>query len=545
MQNKIQESKYSIYYLLIIICSFFLFSCSSKEFQQQEITSGSSSPVFGDAFITAIGSDVSFMNPILASDTPSGSVNAMIFNGLIKYDENFNLTCDLAESFDVSDDGLIITFNLRKNVKWHDGQPFTAKDVKFTYDVLVDTNTKTPYSSSFMLVKELKIIDDYTVKVYYDRPFAPNLESWGMSIVPEHVFRGHDFNDAPANRRPVGTGPYKFESWQTDQKIVLAANPDYFEGMPYISKYIIRVIPDSSVQFLELRNESLDSISLTPDQWHAYESFFKHYDKYRHPVFTFTFLGFNRLRKPFDNKEFQKAVELAINKKDVIDGVLLGTGIEINGIYPPQSWAYKEQPKSEYNPEKAVEILSSLGFKDINNDGYLEYNGKHFEFTITTNQGSKQRELSAQIIQQHLKKIGIKVNVRIIEFSTFINQYIAKRDFDAVIIGWSTTFDPDQYSLWHSQQTAPRQYNFLSYNNPEADKLFEEARTTFDIEKRKKMYHEIQDIMYEDPPCIFLYCPDSLSALHKRFRGVKDAPIGVGYNFIEWWTPRSEIKYSF
>ena len=141
-------------------------------------------------------------------------------------------------------------------------------------------------------------------------------------------------------------------------------------------------------------------------------------------------------------------------------------------------------------------MLSDLGFKDIDGDGYLEYNGKPFGFTITTNQGNKQRELTAEIIQQQLKKIGLKANIRIIEFGTFINQYIANRDFDAVIIGWSTTPDPDQYSLWHSKLTAPRQYNFLSYDNPEVDKLLEDARSTFDAKKRKRMYYEIQEIMY-------------------------------------------------
>jgi peptide/nickel transport system substrate-binding protein len=226
--------------------------------------------------------------------------------------------------------------------------------------------------------------------------------------------------------------------------------------------------------------------------------------------------------------------------------VLLGSAKEASGPYPPQSWAYNPNiAPSEYNFEKAAVIFKELGFKDIDGDGFMEYNGKPFEFTITTNQGNKQRELSAQIIQSHLKKAGLRVNIRIIEFSSFVNQYIAKREFDAVIMGWSLSVDPDQYDLWHSKKTAPREYNFLSYDNAQVDELYEKARRVFDIEKRKEMYYKIQEIMAQDPPCVFLYYPESLSAVHKRFKGIKPAPAGIGYNFIEWWVPKQFQKYAF
>lgn len=532
---------------LIFLALLFFCACSQDFSEKNKYESVQDiRPVYGDAFIIANLSDASYLNPILASDSATSVINSKIFNGLIKYDKDLKIVGDLAESFEIKNNGLTILFNLRKNVKWHDGMPFTAQDVKFTYEVLVDSNTKTPYSSNFSLIKELKIIDDYTIEVIYSEPFAPNLERWGMSIIPKHIYEGQDVNNSPANRNPVGTGPYKFKSWQADQKIVLEANPDYFEGKPYINRFIVQVVPDQAVQFLELRNQSLDSVTLTPDQWDAYDSFFKHYNKYRESIFSFTYLGFNRKIEPFNDKNFIKAIQYAIDKKDIIEGVLLGTGKEAVGPYPPQSWAYNPNLEfSEYNLKKALEMLHEIGFKDLNNDGYLEYKGKPFEFTITTNQGNKQRELSAQIIQEHLKKIGIKVNIRIIEFSTFVNQYIAEREFEAVIMGWNLTLDPDQYSLWHSAQTAPREYNFLSYNNPRVDELYEKARVIFDQEERKKMYYEIQEIMVEDPPCIFLYFPDSLTALHKRFQGVKPAPAGIGYNFIEWWVPKDLTKYNF
>jgi peptide/nickel transport system substrate-binding protein len=532
--------------LLFVLCTFLFFSCSPEKNDNQNVSSGGSVPVYGDAYITANLSDSSYLNPILASDSASGAANGQLFNGLLKYDKDLQVACDLAESYDVSKDGLEITFKLRKDVKWHDGQPFTARDVKYTYEALTDPNTRTPYSSNFTIIKKFKIVDDYTVKVYYDAPFAPNLQSWMMPVLPEHIFRGQDINNASANRNPVGTGPYKFKSWQTDQKITLTSNGGYFKGRPYINRYIVQVVPDQAVQFLELRNESLDSVGLSPDQWNAYESFFEKYDKYRYPSHAFTYMGFNMSMEPFGDKNFRKAMQYAVNKKDIIDGVLLGTGKEAAGPYPPHVWAHNPNLKmSEYDPQKAAEILKELGFEDVNKDGLLEYKGKRFEFTITTNQGNKQRELTAQIVQEQLKKIGIKANIRIIEFSTFVNQYIAKREFEAIIMGWSLALDPDQYSLWHSKETGPRQYNMLGYSNPRVDEILIEARSTFDTDKRRKLYYEMQEIMAEDIPCIFLYYPETLLALHKRFKGVELAPIGVGHNFEEWWVPQALQRYAF
>ena len=172
------------------------------------------------------------------------------------------------------------------------------------------------------------------------------------------------------------------------------------------------------------------------------------------------------------------------------------------------------------------------------------YKNKNFEITILTNQGNKTRELSAQIIQEQLKKIGLKVNIRILEWSTFLNQYINKKNFDAIISGWNTAVDPDQFSLWHSSQAEQGQYNFMSYKNKEVDDLLVKARTTFNKEKRIKYYHKIQDIMQEDPPCIFLYYPEKMVCIHKRFNGVELAPAGIGWNFYRWYVNSKDIKYS-
>ncbi len=495
-----------------------------------------------DMYVTTGIGDAIYLNPVLACDNASSSINTLIYNGLLKYDKDLNLVCDLAEDYKILNNGLSILFKLKKNILWHDGQPFTVQDVQFTYQKLIDEKTKTPFSSNYLMIKEFKVIDNYSFIVTYDRPFAPILESWCIGIIPKHIFEKEDINTSKYNRMPVGTGPYILKKWITDQKIILEANPKYFEGKPYIAAYLYRIIPDQSVQFLELRNETIDELSLTSDQWNAYDVFFKNYKKYRYPAFSFTFLGFNLLKEPYNNVKFRQAVSHAINKKDIIQGVLSGIGKEANGIYPPQSWAYKEIKPYQYDKAKAVKLLSDIGFtKDKN--GMLLYKGQQFEINIITNQGNKARELTAQIIQEQLKQIGLKVNVRILEWSTFINQYVNEKNFDALILGWNTAVDPDQYSLWHSEQTNKGQYNFMSYKNKEVDSLLVKGRSTFDKSKRIKAYHRIQDIMRDDIPCIFLYYPENLVAIHKRFNGVELAPAGIGWNFNKWRVNKKDIKY--
>jgi peptide/nickel transport system substrate-binding protein len=507
-----------------------------------------SPPAYGDTIIEASIGDASYLNPILASDSASGDINGYVYNGLVKYDKNLKLVGDLAESWDISEEGLVITFHLRKNVKWHDGEPFTSDDVNFTYEKLVDTNTRTPYASDYLMIDRFEIIDPHTVKIRYKKPFSPALESWGMGIVPKHIFEKGDFNNHHANRHPIGTGPYKFVDWKTDERIVLEANGDYFEGRPYIDRIIYRIMPDEAVQFLELRKGTIDTMGLTPDQFQkeaVSEEFLDSFNKFRYPSFGYTYLGYNLKNPLFENKSVRQAITYAINRQEIIDGVLLGLGQVSTGPFPPTSWAYnKNVPVYEYNPEKAKELLCKCGWRDRDGNGILEKDGKPFSFTLMTNQGNKMRELCATIIQSNLRAVGIQVNIRILEWAAFIHQYIDKKNFDAVLLGWSLSRDPDQYAIWHSSQIKEGQYNFISYNNPEVDRLLVEGRRTFDMQKRKEIYHKIHAILAEEQPYTFLYVADALPIVHNRFHGIEVAPAGIGYNFIKWYVPKDQQKYT-
>jgi len=505
-------------------------------------------PAYGDTIIEASIGDASYLNPILASDSASGDINGYVYNGLVKYDKNLNMVGDLAESWDISEDGLVITFHLRKNVKWHDGEPFTSDDVKFTYEKLVDPNTKTPYASDYLMIDRFEIVDPYTVKIIYKEPFSPGLESWGMGIIPKHIFEKGDFNSHPANRHPIGTGPYKFVEWKTDERILLEANDDYFEGRPYINHIIYRIVPDQAVQFLELRKGTIDTMGLTPDQFQKEaisKDFLDNFNKFRYPSFGYTYLGYNLKNPLFKDKRVRRAITFAINRQEIIDGVLLGLGQISTGPFPPTSWAYnKGIPVYEHNPEKAKKLLYNCGWQDRDGDGILDKDGRPFSFTLMTNQGNKMRQLCATIIQFNLRDVGVQVKIRILEWAAFIHQYIDKKNFDAVILGWSLSRDPDQYAIWHSSQVKEGQYNFISYSNSEVDRLLVEGRRTFEMERRREIYHKIHAILAEEQPYTFLYVADALPVVHKRFHGIEVAPAGIGYNFIKWYVPEDQQKYT-
>src|SRR6185369_11829107 len=238
-----------------------------------------------DAIVEGTIGEASTLIPILATDASSFAVAGQVYNGLVKYDKDLKIIGDLAESFDISKDGLTITFHLRKGVRWHDGKPFTARDVLYTHRVVIDPNTPTAYSEDFKQVKTIVAPDDYTVRVTYGVPFAPALASWAMSILPAHLLEGQDITKSPLARNPVGTGPYRFREWVAGQKIVLESNHDYFEGRPYIDRIIYRIIPDTSTMYMELKAGAIDLMNLTPVQYARQTSsrqFTSRFNKYRY-----------------------------------------------------------------------------------------------------------------------------------------------------------------------------------------------------------------------------------------------------------------------
>lgn len=499
-----------------------------------------------NTFVVSSIGDARRLNPVIANDSASGTINDQVFSGLVKYDKDIRLVGDLAERWTVSPDGKTITFHLRKGVVWHDGAPFTAEDCLFTYRKLTDPGVATPYSSSYMDVAKAEVLNEHTFRVTYKEPFSPALESWAMGVIPRHILAGKDLNKDEFNRKPVGTGPYKFKEWIAGQKIVLEANARYFEGRPNIDQYIYRIIPDSSTMFQELLSGGVDFMGLNPLQYlrkSETRRIKENYRKYRYPANAFTYMGYNLSSPLFTDKKVRQALSYAIDRQSIIDGVLMGIGRPCTGPFSHVSWAYnpKVQPYP-YDPARARKMLEEAGWKDTNGDNVVEKDGRPFQFTILTNQGNNERIKASEIIQQNFKKAGIDARIRVMEWQAFLEQ-IDKRTFDAIILGWSMSRDPDLYDIWHSSKTKKGEYNFIGFKNAEVDRLLVEGRRIFDMEKRKTIYYRIHEILADEQPYAFLYVPDATPIVHKRFKGIEVAPLGIMYNFNQWYVPKNKIEW--
>ena len=533
--------------LLLMMWVYALCACSRSTPPEAQHRDPVAVPAVGDAIIEGTIGEASTLIPLLASDASSHAVAGQIYNGLVKYDKTLAIVGDLAESFDISPDGLTITFHLRKGVSWHDGAPFTSRDVLYTYRVVIDPATPTAYAEDFKQVKTIAAPDDHTVKVTYATPFAPALASWSMNILPAHLLEGKDITKSLLARNPVGTGPYRFREWVAGQKIVLEANTDYFEGRPYIDRYIYRIIPDSSTMYMELKAGAIDLMSLTPVQFARQTTstdFTSRFNKYRYPSSGYVYMGYNLRHPLFGDKRIRQAMTAAINKDELVHGVLFGMGQKAHGPIVPGRWAYNPNVKDiAYDSQHATKLLAQAGWKEKNSDGILVKNGKTFSFTILTNQGNLQRLMTAQIIQQRLKGVGIDVKIRVVEWATFLKEFVDKGNFEVVMLGWNISQDPDMYDIWHSSKTNTGELNFIGFKNAEVDRLLVEGRRTFDIEKRKKAYFRIQEILAEEQPYTFLYVPDALPVVSARIRGIEPAPAGIGHNQIRWFVPKAEQVY--
>lgn len=531
---------------LIVVLSLVLAACGSDAPNANNaLLQHSYPPQPGGTLISAMPSDPSSMIGMVAGESASLAIGGYLFNALLKYDQNLDLTGELAASWQVAEDKKTITFKLKPGLQWADGQPLTSADVLFTWQLITDEKTHSPYASDYQLVTHAEAPDALTFIVHYSQPFAPALESWAsLQVLPKHKLAGQDIHTTRFAQQPVGSHYYQLKEWRHGEYIKLEKNPRAVLGPANIDTRIERIIPDPAAQFLELMADNIDSMNMDPITYAriipSRPALQARLNQYKELGNSYTYLGFNLKRKPFDDVRVRKAINYAINKQEIIDGVYLGLGIAIGSPYKPGTrWSNPHLLPYPFDPAKAKQLLAEAGFSDSDGDGWLDRQGHKLSFEILTNLGNKQREKTAVIIQRRLKEVGIDTRLRTLEWASLLTNFIKPGDFDAVVMGWGLGLDPDQYTIWHSSQQKPGQFNFIGYQNPEVDRLLEQGRLEFDPEKRQQIYHAFAKVLYDDSPLVYLSAGYGLTAIHKRVQGIMQPvpPAGVGYDSQKWYLP--------
>ena len=478
----------------------------------------------------SISSSPSKLNPLISTDSASSQIGDWVFSSLITYDKNGEIKKELAKSYTFIDETTVV-FNLREDVTWSDGVPFTAEDVLFTYNLIHSPKIFTPYTSQFRYVKSVNVIDKHTVEIKYKEPYFKALETWMIGIVPKHKLENEkEIMTSSFNQKPIGTGKYTLDGFEVSKDIILNANKTYFEHKPNIDKIVYHFMPDPSTEFLMLKSGKLDVGSLSPLQIERQidEDFKKRFNFFEKISNSYTYLGFNHNSPKFKNPKVREAISLAIDRQEMVDILFFGHGQVCNGPFMPGTFAYDENITSpKQNIQKAKELLKEAGYDKKN----------PFTFEIVTNSNNQTRVNATEIMQHQLKKAGVKVKIKTMEWQAFLNTVVMPRKFEAVVLGWSLGLMPDAYSIWHSKGSEKGGFNFVSYKSEKVDKLIKKAEKTVDREKLRVIYKEIYRSIVKDNPYLFLYIPNSITVVDKKIQNVSLSKIGVMHNVIDWVKP--------
>lgn len=535
--------------------SVVLSACSSDDDKKSEASASpaasaaaSASPsaapakakVDGGEITTAYLSDPQGFIRFYATTTTSSEVSDLVSSFLYKFNENQDIVPDLAIGQPVfSDDKLTMTVKIRKDAKFTDGQPLTVDDVVFTYNIALNPDYNGPRKGTFTEISKVEKADDETVKFTFKSPFAGYIDIFPYNILPQHLLKDvpvKDLDKSDYYKKPIGSGPYKLVEWKQGQYLTFTRNDDYYGGKPAIEKITAKIVPDANAMMAQLQTGEVNVIGVPADQLSVIEQFAKTSGKIKLQkgivTATYSYIGWNLTNPLFKDKKVRQALTMSIDRQGIIDGVAEGQGKIIHSQTAPSYWTFTDNvPKFPYDVEKAKKTFEEAGWKDTDGDGILDKDGKKFEFEIQSVQGNKIREKAVTVIQQQLKKVGINLNIRMVEGSAFTKNFQDKK-FEAIYYAWAISGDPNPKGIWHSSEIESG-LNTVSYSNPEVDKLIDEDLQTFDKNKRKELLGKVDALIAEDQPYTFLYTPTTVMAYPSNLEGFN--PMRDSLKEVEKW----------
>ena len=445
------------------------------------------------------------------------------------------LASHLPELLPLTEHNPIVTFHLRRGVRFHDGEPFDAGDVRFTYQAIMEPKNASPRTSSFEPVKVLEVLDDYTVRVVYKRLYSPAIVAWAMGMLPEHLMnaaaleremerRGisgearasFGLRQSETARHPIGTGPFRFVEWQPAEYIRLARNDAYWQPPPELEQVFFRVVPDYVTTEVEFRVGAVDSYITLPQQAARYRED-PRYQTVSTLMPAYSYIAYNLRRPLFQDVRVRRALGMAIDVEELVEHVLYGEGQRITGPYYVGTPYYDRATEPlPYDPEGAKRLLAEAGFTP-GPDGILAKDGQRLAFKLITNEANPQRKAIMTVAQDAWRRIGIEVVTQQFEWTVFLSQFVNVLEFDAIVLGWvGGGLDPDIYQLWHSSQAGPRQLNFSGYQSAAADALMERINREYDPARQIALAFELHRRIAEDQPYTFLFASTRTWGLDRR-----------------------------
>jgi peptide/nickel transport system substrate-binding protein len=474
-------------------------------------------------------------------------IEEMLFLTLCELDESLNLQPRLAKSWQMSDGGKKITFTLRDDVLWSDGQPTTADDVLFTYQLAVNPQVGYTGRDRFAAVDTVTVPDAQTICFTFKKNYPEALLDLQIPILPKHVLANvppEQLRQCAFNRQPIGNGPFVLKEWRANDRAVFEANDRYFAGRPKLDRVVFRIVPDETVLFSSVRTGEIDLLPYIPPHQVSALDHDTELRLVKYPDRGYSFLGLNLQRPVFADGRVRQAVAKAIDRQNLIAVLLNGHGRLIPGPIPPYFWAYDESlPVDIFNPGEAEDLLDLAGWVDRDQDGWREKDGAALEFTMKTNADNKLRSDALVMMQADLQKVGVKAQPELMEFGKLVEDVMQRRDFDALLLSWKTGYAVDPSPVWHSNAIA-NGYNLISYRNSRVDSLLEMARQELDRVKAKPLWCEFQRLVARDCPYVFLYNQENTAVVRRRLQNVKMDMRGYLIN-IETWSVGASNQRGF
>ena len=494
-------------------------------------------------------------HPHLFEDAYDATIVENIFNGLLQLNPSLEFEPDLAESFEISDDSLTVTYTLREGLKWHDGQPVTTADVVYTFEMIADAGYTGPrYSDITAIVgveaykageadsiEGIVVIDERTVSITTSEVYANALDLIGAkALIPKHIWQdipvAQHANQTELLRNPVGTGPFMMKEFVPDQFAELVAYDDFHFGRPNLDTLLIQVA-NQETALAQLVAGQLDMMEVSSVANAAEE--LEGTDIVLVEIMSrgYQYMGFNNRLEIFQDKLVRQAFMHAINREGMVENIAQGFGVVMNVPLASFSWAVPPQDKLNlypYDKEKAIELLEQAGWDY--RDGTMYRNDEPVRLSLKYPTGNVIRERSAPLIQQNLADIGIELELLIMDFGTLADQVIDEHDFDLFLMGWALDVDPGGLAgIWHSSETGPGGWNMVGFVNDRADFLLEEGQKHLVIEDRIPIYHELVTLMNDEVPAAFLYSMLEGVAHNPRLKGLQLYSFSNFYGVNEWY----------